>query len=319
MSSQREAHGWRLFLDAANPYVKLPARCVFTDGTTERTYDLSWTPLSKEAFQHESAKVSTAFRAPTGARSFGKTGLWISMGSFSGDTSTENGKAISELLKSLEKDKAKVAAAEVIVLDVRGNGGGSSRWGDEIAALIWGKKVAEAAKPQSAAVDWRPSEANIAAVREYASAPGTSFFARMFAGQIVSGLRKALQAGQPLWREKVPLRSTSRPGSQPGPGVAGGPKVYILTDGGCASACLDAMDVWTRAGAIPIGRETAADSLYMEIRKQTLPSGLAAVSVPMKVYRGRPRGSNVSYKPVHVFSGDIRDQQAVDAWVASLR
>jgi hypothetical protein len=79
------------------------------------------------------------------------------------------------------------------------------------------------------------------------------------------------------------------------------------------------MDVWTRAGAIPIGRETAADSLYMEIRKQTLPSGLAAVSVPMKVYRGRPRGLNVSYKPVQVFSGDIRDQEVVDAWVASLR
>ena len=57
----------------------------------------------------------------------------------------------------------------------------------------------------------------------------------------------------------------------------------------------------------------------MEIRKQPLPSGLATVSVPMKVYRGRPRGSNVPYKPVHTFPGDMADQQAVDAWVAGLR
>jgi hypothetical protein len=319
MSSQREAHGWRLFLDAGNPYVKLPARCIFSNGATERPYDLSWIPMSKEAFQQESARVSVAFRAPTGARSFATNGLWISMGSFSGDTSTEGGKAISELVRSLKRDKARIADAKLIVLDVRGNGGGSSRWGDEIAALIWGKRIADAAKPQSAGVDWRPSEANIAAVQEYGKAPGTGFFARMFAGRIASGMRKALQAGQPLWREKVPFRSGSYAADQPLPLNSGGPKVYILTDGGCASACLDAMDVWTRAGALPIGRETAADSLYMEIRKQALPSGLASISVPMKVYRGRPRGSNVSYKPVHTFSGDMRDQQSVDAWIAGLR
>jgi hypothetical protein len=319
MASQREAHGWRLFLDAANPYAKLPSSCIFSDGNTERPHDLSWTPMSQEAFQQESAKVSMAVRVPTGARSFGRKGVWISMGSFSGDTSTEPGKAISDLVKSLGKDKARIAAADVIVLDVRGNGGGSSRWGGEIAALIWGKKIAEAAKPRSLGVDWRPSEANLAAVQEYARAPGTGFFARMFAGQVASGMKRALRAGQPLWRAKLPFQSGSEAGSQALPVTSGGSKVYILTDGGCASACLDAMDIWTRAGAIPIGRETAADSLYMEIRKQTLPSGLATVSVPMKVYRGRPRGSNESYKPVHLFRGDVRDQQAVDAWVASLK
>jgi hypothetical protein len=78
------------------------------------------------------------------------------------------------------------------------------------------------------------------------------------------------------------------------------------------------MDVWTGAGAIPIGRETAADSLYMEIRKQALPSGLPVITVPMKVYRGRPRGLNVTYKPVHRFSGDMRDRKALEAWISGL-
>jgi hypothetical protein len=56
----------------------------------------------------------------------------------------------------------------------------------------------------------------------------------------------------------------------------------------------------------------------MEIRNQELPSGLATISVPMKVYRGRSRGLNVTYKPVHRFAGDIRDQKAVEAWVMAL-
>jgi hypothetical protein len=38
----------------------------------------------------------------------------------------------------------------------------------------------------------------------------------------------------------------------------------------------------------------------------------------MKVYRGRPRGHNQTYKPVHRFDGDMTDQTAVEAWVSRL-
>jgi hypothetical protein len=318
LGSQHETHAWRLFLDAGNPYVALPKRCVFTDGRTQQTVDLSYKPMSKELFQQESGKASAVYRGPTDVRQFGADGLWISLGSFSGDTSTERGKAISALVKGLEQDQARLARAAVIVLDVRGNGGGSSKWGDKIAALLWGKRIADAAKPQSAGIDWRPSKANIAAVEDYARGPGVGLFTRMFIGQVVSGMKAALAAGQPLWREKAPPRVDTAAREAPRQVSAGSRKVYILADGGCASACLDAMDVWTRAGAIPVGRETSADSLYMEIRKQTLPSGLATITVPMKVYRGRVRGLNVSYKPVHEFGDDMMDQQAVETWIASL-
>jgi hypothetical protein len=318
LGSQHETHAWRLFVDAGNPYVVLPKRCVFTDGRTQQTYDLSYRPMSKELFQQESGKASAAYPGPTEVRQFGAKGLWISLGSFSGDTSTKEGRAISALAEELKKDQARLDRAAVIVLDVRGNGGGSSTWGDKIADLVWGKKAAAAAKPRSAGIDWRPSRANIAAIEEYGRGPGIGLFARMFIGRVVAGMKAALAAGQPLWREKTAPGLDFTEGAELRQTAAGLRKVYILADGGCASACLDAMDVWTRAGAIPIGRETSADSLYMEIRKQTLPSGLATITVPMKVYRGRVRGLNVSYKPVHEFAGDMKDQQAVETWVASL-
>lgn len=318
LGSQREAHAWRLFLDAGNPWVKRPKRCLFRNGETQQAHDLSWFAMTKELFQKEAEKVSTSVRAPIEVRRFGERGLWVSMGSFSGDITTQQGRAIAAVVDALRRDPTRLTAADTVVLDVRGNGGGSSRWGNEVAALLWGKRQALAAKPQSGGVDWRPSMDNIAAVEAYRRQSGTGFFARMFMGRIISGMKAALAARQPLWREKAPPRSEPPPARDPASVVTAGRAVYILTDGGCASACLDAMDVWTRAGALPIGRETSADSLYMEIRKHALPSGLASISVPMKVYRGRPRGANVSYKPVHEFKGDMRDQKAIEAWIAGL-
>jgi hypothetical protein len=236
LGSQRETHSWRLFLDAGNPYVVLPNRCVFTDGRTQQTYDLSYRPMSKELFQQESGKASAAYRGPTEVRQFGANGVWISMGSFSGDTSTQQGKAISALVRGLEKDQARLGQAAAIVLDVRGNGGGSSTWGDKIASLVWGKKTADAAKPQSAGIDWRPSKANIAAIEDYARTPGIGFFTRMFIGQVVTGMKAALAAGQPLWREKAPPRVDSAARAAVRQAGLARRKVYILTDGGCASA-----------------------------------------------------------------------------------
>jgi hypothetical protein len=226
----------------------------------------------------------------------------------------------------MNRERARLNAADLIVLDVRGNGGGSSAWGDQIAGAIWGEANARAAKPRSGGVDWRASEANAAAIHTFGSQAGGR--ARMWAAHIASGIRQAVRERRALWRETPVMGGLL--GSLLGGGGGGNrgidprgfhtrARVYVLTDSGCASACLDAMDVWTRLGAIPVGRETAADSLYMEIRRENLPSGIATVSVPMKVYRGRPRGNNQPYQPRHSLPGDMNDQPALEAWIAALR
>ena len=94
--------------------------------------------------------------------------------------------------------------------------------------------------------------------------------------------------------------------------------VYVLTDSTCMSACLDAVDLWTALGAIQVGRATGADTLYMEVRQVKLPSGLTQVSMPMKVYRGRARGSNEPALPKYRFDGDIGDTAALERWIAGL-
>ncbi|MDF3983047.1 hypothetical protein P3W24_15850 [Luteibacter sp. PPL201] len=44
-----------------------------------------------------------------------------------------------------------------------------------------------------------------------------------------------------------------------------------------------------------------------------------ALAVPMKVYRGRRRGSNVPLVPRDAYPGDLTDTAALERWIAGLR
>jgi hypothetical protein len=52
-----------------------------------------------------------------------------------------------------------------VVFDVRGNGGGDSAWGDEIASAFWGAAlVAQVKSKMDDSTDWRISASNLAMV-----------------------------------------------------------------------------------------------------------------------------------------------------------
>jgi hypothetical protein len=76
------------------------------------------------------------------------------------------------------------------------------------------------------------------------------------------------------------------------------PPIYVITDGGCVSACLDALDVFTRfPGVKLVGAPTSADSNYLEIRYEPLPSERGIVILPTKIWVHRPRRSGEVYRP----------------------
>src|SRR3546814_4369683 len=102
-----------------------------------------------------------------------------------------------------------------------------------------------------------------------------------------------------LWHQAA-TEGDQTPGPPPAPPK--GP-VYFVTNGSCASACLDAADLWKELGAIQIGQETSADTLYMDVRQDVLPSGLAGVLIPMKFYRGSSRGFSEPLRLVLPYPG----------------
>lgn len=315
LRSRRARLSANLFVDRDNPYAPAPRTCLFEVAGETRAYDLDWRDFPVETREAAFAAAgSPRYFAPIELREWSE-GLWIGLGSFDSDPASEAGQQLTALLAEVEARRDEIRAAPVVVFDLRGNNGGSSLWSNRIARTLWGEDRVDALGPRSEGVDWRVSPGNLAVIESYrddlfADEPE----AREWAAQIATGMSQALNAGAPLWRqsddEPRPAAPTS---SSPMLG-----RVYVLADYGCASACLDAMDILLAMGATPVGQETSGDTVYMDIREDLLPSGRAMARIPMKVYRGRPRGNNETVRPDHAWTGDLSDTAGIEAFIAGL-
>ena len=317
LRSRRIAYSTSLFVDQMNPYVRRPSRCVFEVGGAPKTYDLAWRELPN-AVRDEgfAAGRGTPFTAPIALRSWGRNNAWIGLGSFNASAASPQGKALAALQAEVESKAATLRAADAIVFDLRGNSGGSSAWIYALARTLWGADWVTQHAPRSQGVDWRVSKGNLAEIESFRGQVGNDPQVLAWIDAIEAGMRKATIEGEVLWRQgdeddreaAVPKAATT----------AMRARAYILTDNRCASACLDAVDLLKALGAVQVGQETSADTLYMDVRDQRLPSGRGEAVIPMKVYRGRARGNNVTAAPAHAWTGAIADTAAIEAWIAGL-
>ena len=133
----------------------------------------------------------------------------------------------------------------------------------------------------------------LARLRDEMAARGAVGKTNAATGRAVSkGLASAIERRDSLW-------TTHNRGINPAavrdPSRAARPSLFparvaLLSDGACASACLDFADeVLSMPGTSVIGADTGADGLLMEIRAAPLPSGLMSIAVPMKAYVNRKR------------------------------
>lgn len=321
LGAQRTRHGARILLDEGNPWTTLPTSCTFTDGTHTWVHALEWRSIEGDALRRLLDAAGGGHRTGFGLRD--ARGLaWIEMGGFNGNPSSTDYAALTDLLGALQDD-SRLGSAHRVVLDVRGNGGGSSHWSRLVAGHLWGSEAMAALDGSASTVEWRVSAANVEAMQEtlktMQDAEGMDPGMLRWVTQVSDGMQQALERGEALWRQPEWDGDDPGSGQAPTPGrLAEGARVYVLTDSSCASACLDALDLWRALGAVHVGQETSADTLYMDLREQTLPSGLAEIRIPMKVYRGRSRGNNEPHVPDHAWEGDIGDDPAIVTWLSEL-
>lgn len=314
LRSTRVGHAVWTLVDAGNPYVRRPEQCDFTiDGRTTR-HVLKWRPLDPvDRDAGIAAAGGDRFAASTAIRPWAR-GLWMELGDFGADPRTPEGQKLTGLLADTEARVAELRAAPVLVFDLRGNNGGSATWMSAIAKTIWGADYFEAHAVGSTSIDWRASSDNLAKLEDYRVQFSSQQDTLAYLNQLIDGMKAAMAAGSPLFHESD--EANPRLSTAPANLVVG--KAYVLTDYVCASACLDAVDTLTSLGAVQLGQETSADTLYNETRYVSLPSGRATAYVPMKVYRKRSRANNEPAAPAHVWPGLITDTAGIEKWIAHL-
>lgn len=315
LHASRIVRGRRLFTDYGNPWIRRPARCIFDVDGTQREVVLAWKLIDQDELARRLDQAYRRKAEPIGLRTLPDGTVWIALSDFDGNLDHAPAKALEPLIREVEAKHRDILSAPRVVLDLRGNNGGDSRWGSELAAALWGKRAADAVNLEPKSVDWRASRDNIAKIAEYrdmwkAHAGESGNVA--WAEKTIAGMQGAMQAGQAFYVESPEPQPPS-----PTPPVTTA-RIYMVTDSGCASACLDAADLFLALGAIHVGEETSADTAYMDVRQTTLPSGYTALAIAMKVYRGRPRGSNVPLVPRYAYSGDLADTAALERWIKSL-
>lgn len=276
----------------------LPQSCTFRGPDGRATsYRLTWSPADEKAFGQWADQWR---REPIGLTE-PRSGIYrITLSTFSPDGQGRT--RYEKLFLDLDSNAQQMAMARAIVIDLRNNNGGSSSWGEDVADRLWGKAAVDAAMAKyfrHTKVWWLADRANVAHLREFAAKFRAEGRPQIDEGvhlaALAAKLERARKRGKRFYVEDYGAilsrqATNARPRSLP--------PVYVITDGGCASACLDAVDIFTRfQGVKLVGAPTSADSQYLDVRLQPLPSGRGAVWLPTKIWVDRPRRAGQIYRP----------------------
>lgn len=314
IEAQRIQNAHWLLLDDGNPFLTRPRICLFDQGGTARTVALRWRPIARAGLAPRIAALATHGAAGFGLRRVGD-GWWIALESLSE-------KALP-VVEAVRAEAEALRAAPFVVLDLRGNGGGNSQYGQLIADALLGAPDAPARPGGEVRCPkvWRLSERNFKRLTHYRDTLGPRMGKEALAQftREYDSMAAARARGEPFTGSPRCAGAESVP-SGPGPeivhaGYRG--RVVLLTDNKCFSSCLLVTDLFRRRGALHVGEATDAATNYMEVREDRLPSGLSMFSTLQAVAPAEP--SQIGpFAPEVRFEGNIADTAALEAWVKTL-
>lgn len=316
----RRAHN--LFIYSGNPFITQLESCTFRLSSGETvTRALNWRLAPNKVFTTLRWETIFGLRPEIGMAEIRPGEFWINLPDFSPDD--EGTRKNRAMFAEIIRRRTELRNAKSIVIDMRGNQGGSSAWGIEMIDALWGEAYRESREvDHDISIDWRLSEANIAhmgVIVDYVIEKGYDENIIESFRKTYEGSQEAHAEGRDFYTEEDDVddeTASSKRVNQANPVKA---PVYLLTHGTCVSACLDFADaLFEFEGITHIGYPTGSDTVYMEIRQEELPSGLATIAIPTKVWRNRPRGSGEYYEPVHRYDGFDWSDEAIQAWVRSI-
>lgn len=303
-----------VLIDDSNPWLLPFESCVFVVDGEERTLELEWRRIAHAELETAVANAAYGPRPDVYAVERPAPGVaWIRIPSLAENTG-DNEEGLLRIVEAMSG----VRDADFIVFDIRGNRGGSSAWTPRILAPLFGEEYVSQLRQRVAKgvrVQWRASSGNADFVEDFSLPrhPPDSRFHDYYV-DLIATLRAAVAEGRELTGDaSLPDATSRRAPAEPHPL---GSRTILLTDGWCASACLDFADVvLSIPGARHAGAATYADALYIDNRSILLPSGLGRFGFSMKVYRNRLRDHNEAYEPDLVYRGRDWSTAALQEWL----
>ena len=216
-------------------------------------------------------------------------------------------------------------SAKKIVFDLRGNGGGDSRWAEAfIKAPLNGDELVmfehEKAKLELVTVKYRVGQENIARIRAVATNPVTGEIDPEMA-MLANNLQRAMDAGNTLYSEQ----EIPNPVNTIRPVIQNSRPFYVITDGYCVSSCLAMMDMFKLfKNMMHLGQATGSDTGYLQINTLEMPTHSEVSDVHFlftytMAHFDRPwRGDNATYIPDYLFPGVPWNQKALENWAIDI-
>ena len=303
-----------LLVDEGNPFMTRPASCLFEHGGRRQTQKLNWMRIKRDVLLPRLQTAIGAGAAGYGVRRVGG-GYWIALQSL---MNNQTGNVVA----AVEDQKAVLRDAPFVVLDLRGNGGGSSLYGRQIATSLLGSAAVNAlldpeGKPGCGAEGaWRASEGNINNLDFLLHSDAVSMTpeGKKIAEAQLLKMRSARERGRAFSSEINCPDEPERPAPAVQPPSLLKGRLLLLTDNLCFSSCLSVTDDFLTLGAFHIGQTTDAATHFLEVREEYLPSGYSMFSTlqavdPRSPYQLGP------FEPTLIYDGDIGDTRALEAWV----
>lgn len=306
-----------LLVDRDNRLVPPLTSCCFAGAVKETCLKLNMQVLGKDFDARRAAyPYSPQFNDYT---FYNGQGVWLSIPSFNAK-SEKSAQALQSLVDKAGEWKDK----KIIVFDVRGNSGGNSAWGDKVLSKIFGQRYAKQLQNNyklKAFTEWRVSRGNLHYLKKtmlphLKNTVGTSSEVYRQINKLVkrmSTARKYKKGVVSVERSKRRARK-KKLGNNPL-----GAKVILVTDGRCASSCLNFVgELLGIPDILFVGKPTHADTSYTEQRFATVASKRLQIGFPMKITQHRTRKNNEPYTPQFIFPGDINDTVSLQKWLHSL-
>ncbi|MGE0009706.1 MAG: S41 family peptidase [Candidatus Babeliales bacterium] len=310
-----------LLIDQHNPWAASISECEFLIDDKPVTFPLIWQSVTDETFSLlKKAQECMEYEQHAQLTYFDEDCVWVRIPSFYLNTE-EVVAAMNKLLCDLET----IRTARIIVLDIRGNGGGADAWGDKIILHLFGTTVYDTVKQKQHGQKFdehRVSKCFIESTQKHFENSCAPENMKAQWQEMLTNLKQAYNDKKQFSRliyDEVDMEDRSRAEVQCTTNPVNG-TVYLLTDGAVCSASLSFADLCLGVPEIiHIGRPTGGDTVFMDCLFAPTENNNFEVLLPSLIRRKRIcRENNQCYVPKHTFTGDMRDTQALQQWVKDL-